>query len=118
MANNAGDRYSGANIHPVHFHADSMNEGTSLNFTQQLALVNILTLDMIERRMNRIEKILDSDSIHTEIVKGKRMGVWVDGKLRFQSRDADAIYDYAHEKMNDPRRYNVWVAPVGSFVEV
>lgn len=47
---------------------------------------------------------------------GRKLGVWINGKLRFQSRDADAIHEYAQRKMRDFRN-NVWLAPVGSFVE-
>jgi hypothetical protein len=47
---------------------------------------------------------------------GKKMGVWVDGKLRLQSRDRDAIEEYAARRMRE--KHTVWVAPVGSFVDV
>ena len=55
------------------------------------------------------------------------LGCWVDGILRFQSRDHDAIREYAAEKMRPITRKlsdgsyrvitaDVWVAPVGSFI--
>lgn len=58
----------------------------------------------------------------------KLLGCYVDGVLRFQSRDHDAIHEYAARKMK-PRTMrlsdgsyrvitaNVWVAPVGSFID-
>lgn len=46
------------------------------------------------------------------------VGCWVDGKLRFQSKDRDAVHAYAQGKMEDKRVGGVWVAPVGSFVHV
>lgn len=46
----------------------------------------------------------------------KKMGVWVDGKLKFQSRDRAAIDAYAAKKMTE--HHSVWVAPIGSFVTV
>lgn len=47
------------------------------------------------------------------------LGAWVNGKLRFQSRDHEAIYDYAEKHMRGAKNFgnNVWVAPVGSFVD-
>ena len=57
----------------------------------------------------------------------KLLGCYVDGVLRFQSRDHEAIREYAAEKMRPTTRKlsdgsyrvitaDVWVAPVGSFV--
>jgi len=43
------------------------------------------------------------------------LGCWVNGKLRFQSRDHDNVHAYAADKMNDKGSRDVWVAPVGSF---
>lgn len=54
------------------------------------------------------------------------LGCWVNGELKFQSRDHDAIRNYAADKMqpwtirlSDGSYYvktnDVWVAPVGSF---
>ena len=48
----------------------------------------------------------------------KKMGVWINGVLKLQTRDRDAIDNYAQRMMNDTHRYNVWVAPIGSFVTV
>ena len=56
------------------------------------------------------------------------LGCWVDGILRFQSRDHVAIREYAAEKMRPTTRKlsdgsyrvitaDVWVAPVGSFID-
>ena len=56
------------------------------------------------------------------------LGCWVDGILRFQSRDHDAVREYAAEKMRPTTRKlsdgsyrvitaDVWVAPVGSFID-
>lgn len=44
------------------------------------------------------------------------LGCWVDGQLKFQSREHVNVHGYAHGKMAERR--NVWVAPVGSFVMV
>lgn len=49
-----------------------------------------------------------------KVAVGKKMGVWVNGKLGLQTRNRDAIDDYAQRKMRE--RNNVWVAPIGSFV--
>lgn len=58
----------------------------------------------------------------------KLLGCYVDGVLRFQSRDHAAIRDYADKQMR-PRTMklsdgsyrvitsDVWVAPVGSFID-
>lgn len=56
------------------------------------------------------------------------LGCWVDGILRFRSRDHDAIREYAAEKMRPITRKlsdgsyrvitaDVWVAPMGSFID-
>lgn len=53
-------------------------------------------------------------------VKGKTLGLlgcYVNGVLKFQSRDHAAIHGYARDKMSDTRN-SVWVAPVGSFQNV
>jgi len=44
------------------------------------------------------------------------LGCYVNGVLKFQSRDHEAIHDYAADKATDFRN-NVWVAPIGSFVD-
>lgn len=75
--------------------------------------------------MNRAEK---AQHVKPEKPKGKRMGVWVDGVLKFQSRDRDEIDRYAAFKMKAYTKviqgkahvitHNVWVAPIGSFEDV
>ena len=45
------------------------------------------------------------------------LGCWVNGKLRFQSRDHDNVHAYAADKMSDKGSRDVWVAPVGSFID-
>jgi len=50
-------------------------------------------------------------------VNGKRsklIGVWVDGSLKLQTRDAGVAYSAAAEFMKQRNR-GVWLAPVGSF---
>lgn len=49
------------------------------------------------------------------IGSGPLIGCWVNGKLRFQSRNRDSVHAYARDKMNDKGSRDVWVAPVGSF---
>lgn len=44
------------------------------------------------------------------------LGCWVNGKLRFQSREHDNVHAYAADKARDFRN-NVWLAPVGSFID-
>lgn len=44
------------------------------------------------------------------------LGCWVNGELKFQTRDHDELHAYAARKMQDFRN-NVWVAPVGSFID-
>ena len=43
------------------------------------------------------------------------MGCWIDGKLRFQSRDHEAVRGYAADKITNKRNGSLWLAPVGSF---
>lgn len=45
------------------------------------------------------------------------LGCWVDGKLRFQSRQHDNVHAYAQDAMQGAKHRTVWVAPVGSFVD-
>lgn len=47
------------------------------------------------------------------------LGCWINGKLRFQTRDHDELRAYAARHMDGARNFgnNVWVAPVGSFVD-
>lgn len=51
----------------------------------------------------------------TENKRGK-LGCWVNGKSRFISRDHEAVHAYGRARMAE--RHDVWIAPVGSFVEV
>ena len=46
------------------------------------------------------------------------LGCYVNGKLRFQSRDHEAIHEYAQRHMNGAKNFgnDVWVTPVGSFI--
>ena len=66
--------------------------------------------------------------MNLKLKKPGLLGCWVDGILRFQSRDHDAIREYATEKMLPTTRKlsdgsyrvitaDVWVAPVGSFID-
>ncbi len=105
---------------------DSMREGTSLTPEDQVKLTDILMINAWKTILNtRVQREREEDRSADTVkgkrlgvwIKGKRLGVWINGKLRFQSRDADAIHDYAAEKRADFRN-NVWVAPIGSFVEV
>lgn len=58
----------------------------------------------------------------------RKLGCWVDGKLKYQSRDHASVHEYAERKMQPyttgaaghlvVNTHNVWVAPVGAFVEV
>jgi DUF971 family protein len=93
---------------------DSLNIGTSLNWDKQIKLERIVFGGDAER----IVKERESMTSPVQEVKpaGKKMGVWVDGKLRLQSRDRDAIEEYASRRMRE--KHNVWIAPVGSFVDV
>jgi hypothetical protein len=100
---------------------DVMNEGTSLSREKQRKLYAILAREITKREITKrgieneaLQKFEDSDSIILK--KEKLLGCWVDGNLRFQSRDHDAIYEYAGRRMREKR--SVWVAPVGSFVTV
>ena len=45
------------------------------------------------------------------------LGCWVDGMLRFQSRQHDNVHAYAQDAMQGAKHRSVWVAPVGSFVD-
>ena len=45
------------------------------------------------------------------------LGCWVDGKLRYQSRQHDNVHAYAQDAMQGAKHRTVWVAPVGSFVD-
>ena len=45
------------------------------------------------------------------------LGCWVDGKLRYQSRQHDNVHAYTQDAMQGAKHRTVWVAPVGSFVD-
>ena len=59
----------------------------------------------------------DVNSIPETVALGHLLGCWVDGKLRFQSRNHDNVHSYAQDAMNGQKHRTVWVAPVGSFVD-
>lgn len=73
------------------------------------------------QRVREVKQRREAEEALMEIVKPTPMllGCWIDGKLRFQSRDHDAIHDYADRHMRGSKNFgnNVWVAPVGSFVD-
>lgn len=99
-------------LYPVIYaHADSLNLGTSLSAVQQFHLEEIF----MKQDIAEIQLSLEPEAVEKP-KGGKLVGCWVDGKLRFQSRDRDAIDEYAARRMSE--RHSVWVAPVGSFVIV
>lgn len=63
-------------------------------------------------------KKLSRDTMPEAVKSPSLLGCYVNGKLRFQSRDHDAIYEYAERHMQGIRNFGntVWVTPVGSFV--
>lgn len=46
----------------------------------------------------------------------KKIGVYVDGKLKLQTRNIEKAHHASQKWMQ--RGHDVWVAPVGSFVTV
>lgn len=48
----------------------------------------------------------------------KKIGVYKNGKIVHASRNHDEVYDLATKIMNENFANNVWVATVGSFVNV
>lgn len=86
-------------------------EGTSLSMFNQWKLQDAV---LIEEVKPAIVAKLAAENAESAKPLGKKLGVYVDGKLRFQSRDSDAIYAYADRRMTE--KHSVWVAPVGSFV--
>ena len=48
----------------------------------------------------------------------KKIGVYKNGKLVHASREHDGVYDLAQKIIKEDFRNNVWVATVGSFVNV
>lgn len=75
-------------------------------------------LDRIDAQADALEEALDvfGEPIKPPALapKEKKRGVWVDGKLKLQTRDPQAIEDFAQKMMR--QRHSVWVAPIGSFV--
>lgn len=88
-------------------------EGTSLNITDQFRLQDAI---MQRDTLQTLTEKLNTDAEKDAMPLGKKLGVYVDGKLRLQTRDAEAAYEYAGRRMRE--KHNVWIAPVGSFVEV
>ena len=87
-------------------------EGTSLSISQQFRLQDAI---MQRDTLQRLSEKLNAEAEEDAKPLGKKLGVYVDGKLRFQSRDTDAIYAYADRRMKE--KHSVWVCPVGSFVD-
>jgi len=48
--------------------------------------------------------------------ESRKLGVYVDGKLKLQTRNSLKAYEAADKWMREKRE--VWVTPVGSFVNV
>jgi len=69
-----------------------------------------------EDEHNAAQKVAEPEV--TELHTPSLLGCWINGKLRFQSRDHEAIHGYARAHMTGSKNFgnNVWVAPVGSFV--
>lgn len=64
----------------------------------------------------------DADKTGPEVAESRTpalLGCWINGKLRYQTRDHDELRAYAARHMDGARNFghNVWVAPVGSFVD-
>jgi hypothetical protein len=66
-------------------------------------------VEAVEEEIAALENTVPDTDIH----KGVKRGVWVDGKLRLQTRDTEAIDDFAVKMMR--KRHSVWVAPIGAF---
>lgn len=49
-----------------------------------------------------------------EKITGKKMGVYVDGKLKLQTRNYEKAVAAARSFMN--KKHEVWLTPIGSFV--
>jgi hypothetical protein len=101
----------------------SLNASLDSQFTSPLDNLDVadaVHAQAIEDARIRRAVFDKADKADTETFKtfeGKRFGVYVNGKLKFQSRNEDEIRRYADDKMRDFRN-NVWLAPVGSFVTV
>lgn len=107
------------NIYPVVTgQTDSVSLGTSLDANRQWALAEILLdqhiTELVVGKENTLANVFGETV--TRAKPGKKLGVWVDGKLKLQNRDRATIDEYAAKRIAE--RHSVWVAPVGSFVEV
>lgn len=58
-----------------------------------------------------------ADTASMGVRPGHLLGCWVDGKLKFQSRQHDNVHSYARDAMQGAKHRTVWVAPIGSFVD-
>lgn len=88
------------------------------------ALAEYVAMDAVAREIDKLQ-VEAKTAPKPEKKTPSRLGCWVDGVLKFQSRDHEAVRDYADGKMR-PRTVktnlgyqvatsDVWVAPVGSF---
>ena len=68
----------------------------------------------VEDAETRLEALAAVETEQASPAKERKRGVWVDGKLKLQTRDPQAIEDFAQKMMR--QRHSVWVAPIGSFV--
>lgn len=95
---------------------------SDVQHVQLAVILDKLEAEVMERE-GRYIKPMSTEQSHKP---GKKMGVWVDGVLKLQTRDRDAIDDYA-AKMVRPRTvvkdgkayvttHDIWVAPIGSFI--
>jgi hypothetical protein len=95
---------------------DSLGLGTSLGSARQAQLAIAIRRERAQAALRSANDAAEAEKPFTP--KGKKMGVWIDGKLRLQTRDRDAIDDFAARAVADKRNSGVWVAPIGSFLEV
>lgn len=70
-----------------------------------------------ERALQDARSMHYGDTGSMRVRPGHLLGCWVDGKLKFQSRQHDNVHDYAEDAMQGNKHRSVWVAPVGSFVD-
>ncbi len=97
---------------------DSINASTSAFDQSPLdphAVAYAVGMEQAERdRKAKAARIKAEEASASErLHKAGLLGCWVDGTLRFQSREHENVHDYARRKMNE--RHQVWLAPVGSF---
>lgn len=83
-----------------------------------LTVARAVALEAVEREKAARQAAKQSEQQPNMRTPGL-LGAWINGKLRFQSRDHEAIYDYAQKHMDGAKNFgnDVWVAPVGSFVD-